>query len=178
MQKRLLAPAAAAALLFCANFELPAPPVAAAAGPGGVIAAIEEMLAAMDRGDRAAVAALLVASPHDYTVAYGKDGKPQQHPKDGAEASVDVQMVRDPLLDLLTKTKDAAKGTIRHRIRAIRANCPAEDCSYGLVEFDRIRSEGDAEQVTPMSATVLTRYDRKLQRMRVFLWHAAETRGV
>lgn len=166
MRMTLLASVTAATLgLFsAANLPEPAPAVA---GPGGVIVAVEGLLAAIDRSDRAAIETLLIESPHDYTVAYGKDGKAMHDSK----ARPDVAMIRDPFVQALPEVD--GKAGIRHRIRAIRANCPAEECSYGVVEFDRIQVAGDEEKVTPMRATVLTRYDRKAQKMRIFLWQVA-----
>jgi hypothetical protein len=192
---RLLAFAAASlAALASAPMSETIPAAPAAAGPGGVIHAIEGFLAALDRGDRDAIAKWLEDGVNDYTVAYDAGGKAQHDAKQRPTVAnfIDAGLAKGCVTETMApfveaalaganSAKDAKNGDdakisaprITHRLTAIRADCPSERCSYGIAEFERRIERDSGVTVVPMRATVLVQYDREANGFRIFHWHAS-----
>ena len=156
-----------------------APP---AAGPGGVIEAVRDFVQAMDQGDVDYMNRALTAEIHGVECGI-EDGKIVQSKRVGApvffDVSVDGQLIA--ALDPSEFTKKLRGGVTTSKahaletsIRSIRADCPSGNCSYAIVEFDRLYTAGGTKTRVPMRATVLVRHQSaSTPNFEIFHWNAA-----
>ena len=68
-----------------------------------------------------------------------------------------------------------ALDPLRHRFRDLDpvGRDRDGDCSYAVVEFDRVVTTGDQSTTVPMRATVLLRHQKGEPHFRIFHWHAS-----
>ncbi len=159
----------ALALLGSSVTLLPPARTAPPPGPGTVIEAVRDWLAAIDRGDAEALAARLAPAPGD---AFTLDD-------DGALASIEdpqPALFDDAIAAMATAGDGRAREPLRTEVRSIRAACPSGDLSFAVVELERHYGRGaDAKRVA-LRATALLRWTDGGDAepgMRVFHWHAA-----
>jgi hypothetical protein len=147
-------------------------------GPGGVMIAVRDFLAAVDRGDVEALRNALLDRRRGVDYTFDGDGALRPAGKGSAGASFfDVGTSGEKLAaddatsfaELLTKSVTKATS----RIRTVRADCDSETCSWAVVEFERTFSDADQERVVPMRATVLCEYGKGTPHFRIFHWHAS-----
>lgn len=162
-------------------FAVPAaPPVR---GPGAVIQAVQDLVGAVDKGDRAALEKIVVGLRRQEGYACGFDAKGsivEEKPAGdmlfqdvAADGTVVVRNERKAAIDALLTAVGGKDRGLKTTLRRIVADCPSGDCSWGSVEFERTFRRDGREVTVPMRATVLVRYESEDQRMRVFLWHAS-----
>jgi hypothetical protein len=158
----------------------PATPVR---GPGAVIAAVQGMLQAVDRGDRAGLEQAF-SRLHDgegVVCGFDADGAMKNLKEEcnlvfqdvAADGSPLVRTDRKAAVDALLEQVGGKDRALRTTLKKMRADCPGPGCSWGSVEFERTFLRDGREVTVPMRATVLVRYQSEEQRMRIFLWHAA-----
>jgi len=170
-----LATAAAGAVSFPAGDGAPVP------GPGGVIHAVREFVAAVDAGDAAVLRGAFADSGPGGLYGFTDGGEVRHLDSAGKIAFYDVAEdggsihETDPAA-AIARIRDSIGGTgrgLETTLRTIRANCPSENCSYAVVEFDRAYGRGDQLQTVPMQATALVRYFSDAPHFRIFHWHAS-----
>ena len=203
MKSKLLLSLAAAggtlALSFVPWTDRPGPVVqpadAAFRGPGAVIDAVQAFLRALDSGNPTMMK-LLVGQDglrDGYVVkAQEEDGKVKlkQAKGDTAGRFFEVSWDGRPVVAKDRKTFFRQLGThvtcakikartVRTKIHSIRVDCPAPECSYAVVEFERQYWIGrKAQPPIPMQATALVRYVKrkageKAPHFEIFHWHAS-----
>lgn len=175
LRNRLLAASIAAfAALAIPHTTSPAPH--AAAGPGAVIEAVRQLLAAQSAADADAIMRVLDTSgDHLYGFDLDADGKAKEVTEDATMAFYDVtsdgKAIAANNAHAATKLLFACSG--KRTLRSIRANCHSAECSMATCEFDCVTGAGDKATTTRMRATALLRYDDKRHGFRVFHWHAS-----
>lgn len=190
MQRNHLIPLAVSVLALAGTYSLSSPAVP---GPGGVIDAVQDYLGALDRGDAKAIIAALDVQ------ARGRDGmsfvpdpdKPGgflQRPNATGPHYVDVKRDgsvisckdRKQFLHVARRELGGALdeiASVTTRIHSIRANCPAPDASFAIVEFTRAYSAGKNSWSRRFIATAMLRHVAKKKAggpdFRIFHWHAS-----
>ena len=167
---------AAAAALGTASLQ-PAPEAAIpAAGPGGVIHAIQDLVTAVDARDTEKLDRLLAKQPPGAYFGFEDGGEFTTFPDaptsffDVASTggAVDQRGIRGLSKKIAT---DLGGENMRTEVHSIHADCPSARCSFAVVEFDRIHGTGDDQVVMPMRATALLVHEKG--GFRIFHWHAA-----
>lgn len=175
------------ALLGSAAVPVPITPPSrdAVVGPGGVVATIRAFLRYQDENRNAA--AFLGAAPQAVDVVIDADGSIRTTEKDARIASfIDLSADGMPLaaatpeafaalLDEHVDPSKHAARTLRTEVHAIRATCESENCSWAIVDFERVYTTGRTAEVrVPMRATALLRWDKtEFADFRIFHWHAS-----
>ncbi len=162
-------------LLAAAAFSWPKTETAIP-GPGAVVTAVKQLLAAQSAADAAALSKVLdVTGDHLYGFDLDAAGKPKEVTENATmtfyDVTADGKALAASSADGATQLLLAAAGT--RTLRSIRANCHSAECSMATCEFDHTVGTGDKATTTKMRATALLRYDDKLHGFRVFHWHAS-----
>lgn len=162
---------------LCSSWAAPRP----VPGPGAVLAAIQKLTAAIDAGDRAGLEAVLAAACPGTSFAPDKAEGMQAVATAVQLCFAEVDAEGKPVLANDRKAAVAAvvdrvagkPRSMRTTIRGIRSDCPAAECSWGVVDFDRDWQQGGQTMRQSMRATVLVRYEQERGGMAVFAWQAA-----
>jgi hypothetical protein len=159
------------------------PMTPAAAGPGGVYYAAKKLLDALDRGDAEYLKTAFSHSRHGLEFSCDAAGKlhetQSKHPLAfwdvAADGSAWHAQSAQAVITTTAKLDDAELGRPTSVLTSVYADCPAGECSYAVVEFDRTFGEGKGQRTVPMRATALMRYAgaEKGPNFRIFHWHAA-----
>ncbi len=191
MQRSLLSGLCACALLVSSSMSKEAPVVSGPVlpgpvlpGPGGVYDAVVDLVDALDRGDTEYFEKAFTKSRHGLDFYHKKDGKLSTRESEGPFDFYDVAWDGTPKsarslkeLDAYAKTLDRkGEGRPKTNVTAVYADCPSGNCSYAVVEFDRVwGGENLKQRVVQMRATALVKHvGGKAPHFRVFHWHAAK----
>lgn len=149
-------------------------------GPGGVIDSMRSFLRAVDQGDREALARHLSDRGRGQLYGFDEAGERIHHLEGAQQSFYDVSAFGEPLeatsreqiLDeLVVKVRG---GEVKTVLTSIRAECPSGECSFAVLEFDRIYKKGDKKTVVPMRATALvTHGGGEAPHFKLFHWHAS-----
>lgn len=160
-------------------------PVSAPAGPGGVLDAVKGLLRAIDSGDREYLARAIADRHHALT--WSVDSKGNEVPAQGDDSAasffdlgLDGRMVeaagREAFIEraLADLGSSQSKGRlVMSRLVSVQAACAAEQCSYAVIEFERIAASDNGEVKMPMRATALFRYESGAPSFKLMHWHAS-----
>lgn len=160
-----------------------AEPMTPAAGPGGVLDAVEAFLEAQDGGDAAALQKRLAQHAPGARFGYEAGGQPRMEEGPGSPLFVDRGMGGE-LLRAASPAEYARLATLKisaigkggaqldTKIVSLRADCPSGNCSYAVVDFIRTYDRGDGEELAiPMQASALLQHTK--DGFRIFHWHAS-----
>lgn len=152
------------------------------AGPGGVLEAMRDFLTAVEGNDLTYLRKAVTDERRDGRYGFDADGGIVKVEGEGW-SFVDVTGSGEPitartadqfLLSLTGEYGSKAGGRqLRIDIRSIQANCPSAECSYAVLEFDRVITLGDEETTVPMRATALLRHQKDQPHFKLFHWHAS-----
>ena len=166
--------AAAASLVALAAAYTPA-----YRGPGAVIDAVKQLLAAQSAANAEDIARLIDTSgDHLYGVDLDADGKGKEITEDAPMAFFDVVADGKPMTanSAHAATKLMLACGAKRTLRTVRANCHSAECSMATFEFDSETGKGKEAKTVAMRGTALLRYDNKVPGFRVFHWHASPAR--
>jgi hypothetical protein len=132
----------------------PTPPVV---GPHAIIEMHEKLFAALDRGDGAAAAALVGDVDDAVSVlVLGADGSNRW-----ANGSNEMKK----LLSELALERKAKGGTFETKILRNKADCPAEQISWGMFELETKHTIGDKTGSTHYAMTSIARWTKDGMRL-------------
>ena len=179
-----------AALFASASTLSPAPTSAATsglAGPGGVIDAVQDYLKAVDQGDGDYLEQAFADVAPDGAYGFDETNQKLRQLKRRSGTFFDVTSSGRPITatsakEFIRMIADEITGSskagqrLETKIRSIRADCPSGDCSYAVVEFDRIyTADSGQSRVVPMRASALVRFGKGEPHFKLFHWHASRT---
>ncbi|MEZ5962508.1 MAG: hypothetical protein R3F56_01560 [Planctomycetota bacterium] len=154
---------------------------APAFGPGGVIATMRHITAALDAGDAKALRQSfdLTRETHTWVEESGAEGHMGRAGEDGALTAVgadgepfEVAALTALPARLLQVTGADSARKVSSKMVAVRADCASAECSFAVADVERTYDAGsEAEHVVRVRVTALMRYDNDAHGFRVFHWH-------
>lgn len=170
--------AAMTATLLSVDFS---PTPAPRPGPGNVVSSIKSFLAAADAGDREALARHVADRGPGQLYGFDQAGGSIRQLEGSGATFYDVS-ASGTLLEAANREEIVAAilrdvtggGEVKTQLNSIRAECASGPCSFAILEFDRVYTEGERKRVVPMRATALVAYvGGDAPAFRLFHWHAS-----